>query len=429
MLVTANVIANIFSPLISVFQSVLVFFHNHVGISWGFSIVLLTICVRAVLVPLTFRQIKSMVRMQALAPQMKEIQAKYKQDKERQSQEMMKFYRENNVNPLGSCLPLVLQLPVFISLYYMLRQSLRVDICPAIQRAHNGGVLSKAHTVPCGAGHGAGFLFIPDLTDKASGVVLVVLILLYVGSQLGSTLVMSASATMDPMQRRLMLFLPLVFVLFVFRFPAGVLVYWITTNFWTMGQQYVVRKRVGPRMAVAGVGTVDSTASPSSSKPKGSGPRSGPSTTKALPKPAADTVKGDGEKAAGVGGIAALFRGRGQSAQAAEKTDVATNGASSGSPSKSDSKSDSSSRSGPSSASKTRSRPGANRASAKTPGSSKGSGGTSKASGSTKSSGSSQASGSTKSSGNGSADSSSSVDGAKPPPPPRKRKKRSGRRR
>ena len=221
------------------------------GISWGFSIVLLTVCVRAVLVPLTFRQIKSMVRMQALAPQMKEIQAKYKQDKERQSQEMMKFYRENNVNPLGSCLPLVLQLPVFISLYYMLRQSLRIDICPAIQRRTTRG-RTRAHTVPCGAGHGAGFLFIPDLTDKASGVVLVVLILLYVGSQLGSTLVMSSAATMDPMQRRLMMFLPLVFVLFVFRFPAGVLVYWITTNFWTMGQQYVVRKRVGPRMAVAG---------------------------------------------------------------------------------------------------------------------------------------------------------------------------------
>src|ERR1700733_933861 len=314
MLVTASVIANIFSPLISVFQAVLVFFHNHVGISWGFSIVLLTVCVRAVLVPLTFRQIKSMVRMQALAPQMKEIQAKYKQDKERQSQEMMKFYRENNVNPLGSCLPLLLQLPVFISLYYMLRESLRTDICPAIQRAHNHGVLSNSHTVPCGAGHGAGFLFIPDLTDKASGIVLVVLILLYVGSQLGSTLVMSSAATMDPMQRRLMMFLPLVFVLFVFRFPAGVLVYWITTNFWTMGQQYVVRKRVGPRMAVAGVGDIDSTASASGTKPKGSGPRSGPSATKALPKAPADTVKGNGEEAAAAGGIAALFRGRGQSA-------------------------------------------------------------------------------------------------------------------
>src|SRR6201995_720416 len=136
------VAANIFQPLIDVFESVLKFFHNTGGISWGWSIVLLTVCVRAVLVPLTFRQIKSMVRMQALAPQMKEIQAKYKQDKERQSQEMMKFYKENNVNPLGSCLPLVLQLPVFISLYYMLRQSLRSDICPGVQAAYNAAVHS-----------------------------------------------------------------------------------------------------------------------------------------------------------------------------------------------------------------------------------------------------------------------------------------------
>src|ERR1700753_957663 len=175
MLVTAN----IFQPLIDVFESLLKFFHNTGGISWGWSIVLLTVTVRAVLIPLTFRQIKSMVRMQALAPQMKEIQAKYKDDKERQSQEMMKFYRENNVNPLGSCLPLVLQLPVFISLYYMLRESLRNDICPNVQqtsqppyaKAHHM-TLAAAHgqTTACGTGpHSGGthFLFINDLTAKA----------------------------------------------------------------------------------------------------------------------------------------------------------------------------------------------------------------------------------------------------------------------
>jgi YidC/Oxa1 family membrane protein insertase len=432
MLVTASFIANIFSPLIDVFQSVLVFFNNSLGIEWGWAIVLLTICVRAVLVPLTFRQIKSMVRMQALAPQMKEIQAKYKQDKERQSQEMMKFYRENNVNPLGSCLPLVLQLPVFISLYYMLRQSLRTDICPQIQHQYQVKYAATHHisvaaahgqTTPCGPGHGASFLFIPDLTNKASGVVLVVLIILYVGSQLGSTLVMSSAATMDPMQRRLMMFLPLLFVLFVFRFPAGVLVYWITTNVWTMGQQYIVRKRVGPRMAVAGVGDVDGTASASASKPKGSGPRSGPSGTKALPKPPADTVKGNGEKAAAAGGIAALFRGRGQAAQPAEKADVATNGNSHGSSSKSDSGSASRSSSG--------SRTGSRSASGKSSGGGGGGrrgGGSGKPSGSAKSSGDpGKASGSSKSSSAGSSDGPS--DGAKPPPPPRKRKKRSGRRR
>jgi YidC/Oxa1 family membrane protein insertase len=434
MLVTANVIANIFSPLISVFQSVLVFFHDHVGISWGFSIVLLTICVRAVLVPLTFRQIKSMVRMQALAPQMKEIQAKYKQDKERQSQEMMKFYRENNVNPLGSCLPLVLQLPVFISLYYMLRESLRTDICPQIQHTYQVKYAATHHitvaaahgqTTPCGAGHGAGFLFIPDLTDKASGVVLVVLILLYVGSQLGSTLVMSSAATMDPMQRRLMMFLPLVFVLFVFRFPAGVLVYWITTNFWTMGQQYVVRKRVGPRVAVAGAGDIAGTAV--APNPKGPGPRSRPSATKALPKASADPGQGNGEKAAS-GGIGALFRGRGQPAEPAQK-DVATNGASNGSSSKPDVKTGAKSDSGPRTGASARSRAARSSSGKSSTASGKGSAASGKGfSGSGKPTGSAKGSSSSSDAGS-TGDSSSPADGAKPPPPPRKRKKRSGRRR
>jgi len=409
MLVTAN----IFQPLIDVFEAVLKLFHNSGGFGWGVSIVLLTVAVRALLVPLTFRQIKSMVRMQALAPQMKEIQAKYKQDKERQSQEMMKFYRENNVNPLGSCLPLVLQLPVFISLYYMLRKSLRSDICPNVQLAYQRTYaaahhisLAAAHgkTTACGGGHGASFLFIPDLTDKASGLVLVVLIILYVGSQLGSTLVMSAAATMDPMQRRLMMFLPLVFVLFVFRFPAGVLVYWITTNFWTMAQQYVVRKRVGPRMAVAGAaGDVEGTAGPpTAGKPKGSGARSGP--TKALPKPKPEPEPAKGNGDARPTGLGSLFRGR---AQPAEQGEAAANGSSNGAP---ESESGSPSRSG--------SRPRSESRSGSGSGSGKSSG-TSKGSGSAKGSGASA----------GSGGSSNRSGGAKPPPSPRKRKKRSGRRR
>src|SRR5581483_4997775 len=185
------VAANIFQPLIDVFESVLTFFHNSLGVPWGWAIVLLTVCVRAVLLPLTIKQFGSMQRMQQLALEMKAIQNKYKEDKQRQQQEMMKFYKENDVHPLGSCLPLVAQLPVFISLFYMLRQSLRVDICPDVQRAHNHGILSTAHTVPCGPNHGANFLFIPDLTNKATGAVLVVLIVLYIGTQLASSLMMS----------------------------------------------------------------------------------------------------------------------------------------------------------------------------------------------------------------------------------------------
>jgi YidC/Oxa1 family membrane protein insertase len=278
--------ANIFQPLIDVFEAVLKFFHNSVGVPWGFSIVLLTIAVRAALVPLTVRQIRSMARMQQLQPEMKEIQKKYKEDKQRQQQEMMKFYKENNVNPLGSCLPMVAQLPVFISLYYMLRQSLRKDICPGVQEAfqkafelkhHVSAAAASSQTTSCGTGHGASFLFIGDLTNKATGATLVILILLYVGSQLGSSLMMSA-ATMDKTQRQIMLFMPLIFVLFVIRFPAGVLVYWITTNLWTVGQQYIVKRRLGPLRAApagttAGGGSSGALPGPSAARPKPDGGR------------------------------------------------------------------------------------------------------------------------------------------------------------
>ena len=396
MLVTAN----IFQPLIDVFESVLKFFHNNVGVSWGFSIVLLTICVRAVLVPLTFRQIKSMVRMQSLAPQIKALQAKYKDDKERQSQEMMKFYRENNVNPLGSCLPLVLQLPVFISLYYMLRKSLRGDICPQVQAAYQAQHHTTG-TTPCGPGHGASFLFIPDLTNKASGWVLIVLLALYVGSQLGSTLVMSSAATMEPMQRNLMLFLPLVFVLFVFRFPAGVLVYWITTNFWTMGQQYIVRKRIGPRIAASapavdavvaggkgGGGSGKGASSPQDRK-RGSG------AAGELPEKAA--TGGNGEKLAAAAGLGALFRSRAKPAADAGGNGDGGNG------------SDAAAATTSQRVAKTKTKSGG-----------RGRGGRS---------GSGAAKDSSSRKGTDSSDSSSTGGSSTPPPPPRKRKKRSGRRR
>ena len=167
------------------------------------------VLIRALLLPLTLKQFHSMQRLQRLQPEMKAIQNKYKEDKQRQQQELMKFYKENQVNPLGSCLPLVAQLPVFISLFYMLRSSLRVDICPQPQpgahlvNGHWVGI-SKAHTVACGPHDGASFLFIPDLTNKATGAVLVVLIVLYVGTQLASSLMMS-SPTMDRTQRQIML--------------------------------------------------------------------------------------------------------------------------------------------------------------------------------------------------------------------------------
>jgi len=260
MFIFANVIESAFSPLIKLFESIMVFIHNDlVGGSWGLAIVGLTVLIRAVLVPLTYRQLKSMQEMQRLAPQMNAIKEKYKEDKQRQQQELMKFYQENKINPLASCLPLLLQLPVFISLFYMLRTDLKKHICgPQMVVNYNKAnplhaVATFAHlpskfvektacnTVAPGS---AKFLFIPDITAKATGIVLVVLIVLYVGSQLASTLI--ATATADPNQRRLMLLLPVIFVVILYRYPAGLLVYWITTNLWTVGQQSIIRRRLPP---------------------------------------------------------------------------------------------------------------------------------------------------------------------------------------
>jgi YidC/Oxa1 family membrane protein insertase len=250
-------LANIFQPLIDIFEPALKFFHNSLGVPWGWSIVLLTAVIRALLLPLAFKQFHSMQKLQQLAPEMKAIQNKYKDDKQRQQQEIMKFYKENEVNPFASCLPLVAQLPVFIGLFYTLRTSLRRDICPQLQPgAHlaNGHwvVPASAHTHPCGPHGGAGFLFIHDLTNKATGLTLVVLIVLYVGTQLASSLMMS-TPTMDRTQRQIMLLMPLFFVIFIISFPAGLIVYWITTNAWTMGQQYVIRRRIGPIVPVSAV--------------------------------------------------------------------------------------------------------------------------------------------------------------------------------
>ena len=231
-------IANIFQPLIDALESVMLFFHDNIGFGWGFSIIFLTIVVRAALVPLTFKQIKSMQAMQRVAPQIKELQAKYKDDKQRLQQETMKFYQENKINPLASCLPLALQMPVFISLFYMLRKDLRHDICPDINPP------TVPNPKPCGHSSESAFWFIHDITDKATGSVLVVLLILYVGSQLVSSLLMM-TATADKNQKTIMLVLPFFFVAFVFNFPAGLIMYWITTNIWTIGQQYVI-KRVLP---------------------------------------------------------------------------------------------------------------------------------------------------------------------------------------
>jgi YidC/Oxa1 family membrane protein insertase len=250
-------IANPVQPLIDVFDGVLVFFHDTVGFSWGFSIIALTIVVRTALIPLTLKQFKSMQALQRLSPEIKALQAKYKDDRQRLNQEMMKFYQENKVNPFGSCLPLVLQLPVFFSLFYMLRKDLKIDICgpeaKILAAAKEAG--KTLTTIGCDQVDpgSAQFLFINDLTAKATGGTLAILLVLYVGSQLLSSVLMSVTA--DRNQRFIMIALPFVFVPFIQSFPAGLLVYWITTNLWTVGQQYIIRRGAGlPVLGAPGTG-------------------------------------------------------------------------------------------------------------------------------------------------------------------------------
>lgn len=228
--------ANILQPLIDIADAVLNFFHDDVGLSWGMSIIALTVVTRAVLIPLTYKQLKGMRALQALQPQIKELQEKYKNDRQRMQQEMMRIYKENKVNPFASCVPLLAQIPVFITLFFLLRDQLPDDIgCEAGK---------------CGAE--ASFLFISDLTAKATGGELIALILLYVGTQLVSGLVMSITA--DKSQRMLLFLLPLIFVPFILSFPAGLILYWITTNFWTIGQQLVIQKVVPPPAAATAGG-------------------------------------------------------------------------------------------------------------------------------------------------------------------------------
>ncbi len=204
-------------------RAVLDFFHS-VGFTWGWAIVMLTLVVRLILLPLFVKQYKSARRMQEVAPQMKELQRKYKGNKQKLQEETMRFYKENGVNPFGSCLPLLLQAPVFIALYYTLRN----------QDFSDGTDVSFMYVVPDVS---------KLLTDI--GWAVIPLIAVYAVSQLIST-ELSATSTMSKNQRWLMRLLPIGIVFFIFQFPvpSGLVIYWATTNLWTAGQQLVLKRRI-----------------------------------------------------------------------------------------------------------------------------------------------------------------------------------------
>ncbi|HYI35601.1 MAG TPA: YidC/Oxa1 family membrane protein insertase, partial [Thermoleophilaceae bacterium] len=192
------------------------------------AIVGLVVLVRLCTLPLVVRQFRSQRELREHMPEMRKLQQRFKDDKPRLQKEMQAYYREHGINPLASFAPLLVQIPIFISLYYLMRQDV------------NSGLFGDA-----------GFLFIPQLTEKPVGAVLVALITCYLTSQVAGSLI--ATRAMKGGQKGLMIALPLLFVGIVARFPAGLAVYWITTSLWTLGQQ-IVMWRLQPDMAAQTLG-------------------------------------------------------------------------------------------------------------------------------------------------------------------------------
>lgn len=203
------------SPIQNVLEYIIVFLYQNVVANYGIVIILLTLIVRLVLTPLTISQTRSMARMQKMQPQIKELQKKYKDDKQKLQQETMEFYRKNNVNPLAGCLPLLLQMPVFFALFGALRfPSERVT-----------EVVDNFS-----------FLWM-DLNERDPYYILVILMV--------ATMFLSTKmSTTDPKQSKIMYIMPVVFGFISWQFPAGILVYWVTTNVWSIGQQYIVNRIV-----------------------------------------------------------------------------------------------------------------------------------------------------------------------------------------
>jgi YidC/Oxa1 family membrane protein insertase len=255
----------IFNPLYDVVSWIIVQFHSlyslvfdkDSGWAWGLSIVSLVVLIRICLIPLFVKQIKSTRNMQALQPKMKAIQERYKSDKQRQSEEMMKLYKETGTNPLSSCLPILAQSPFFFALFHVLSyiakgQQVGVihkDLVTSAQRAHIfGAPLAAKFADSASTLHKLG----ATLTDVR--VVTVIMIVLMSASQfytqrqlMTKNVDMSVKTPFMQQQKMLMYVFPIMFAVFGINFPVGVLIYWLTTNLWTMGQQmFVIRRNPTP---------------------------------------------------------------------------------------------------------------------------------------------------------------------------------------
>jgi YidC/Oxa1 family membrane protein insertase len=267
----ADFFQSIFSPVVAVLGEVLLFFHTNLGAPWWLAIAMLTIVVRTLLFPLTVKQVRSMRAMQDLRPEMEKIRAKFKDNRQKQQEEMMKLYQERNINPLGGCLPILVQMPVFIGIFYVIRQfgGIPGQRPPEYESFREGGIL-----------------WFQDLSHMDPYFILPVLSAL---TMLAATEI--TAKNIDPQQRWLMRLLPIGITVFLWSFPAGLFVYWITSNLVTLAQNYLIYNH-GPGRK-SSEGDAGSKASPAR-PPKGAAaeiPAAGEAREKAAENAAARAAK------------------------------------------------------------------------------------------------------------------------------------------
>ena len=192
--------------------SMLKFFYGLVG-NWGVAIILLTCTVKALFFPLMQKQFVSSKRMQAISPQLKEIKEKYKDNMQLQQQMTMQLFKDNKVNPMSGCLPMIIQMPVWFALYNVMLYSVEL--------------------------YGTSFLYLKDLTevDPTGFLPLVVSILMVLQQKL------MPMGTMDPMQQKMMRLMPVMFGVFMFTFPAGLVLYFSVNNVLTIAQQWFIYRK------------------------------------------------------------------------------------------------------------------------------------------------------------------------------------------
>jgi len=306
-----------------IFASVLGWFYAVIP-SYGLAIILLTLAVRVLLLPLSIKQTRSMREMQVIQPEIKRLQKKYKGDRQKMNQEVMALYKEHGVNPLGGCAPLLLQMPVFIALFYVVRQPiqylgeslLKTDLQSAPLAVHQflglrldcspqqvlGGEASSVEEIAQGCTSGGILPFIPYL-----------LLILFMGATTyyqQRQMQASRGAGTDPQQQQMQTFMkimPIILIVFGFGFPTGVVIYWVTTNLWTIAQQRIMLKAAPPIAATkataakakAKEGSGPATKAPSGKTPAakdGSGKKRSQGTPGRPPKksPAKTTPSGGG---------------------------------------------------------------------------------------------------------------------------------------